>query len=133
MLEVAQLLIPEPECDFVLSRLYRVRAMEAIFLLAQTVVASECADCRLGRVCSTNHLACRSDDIITLPNHGYDWPCADPSDQSPEEGFALVLLVMLLKMSLVRSAHLHGHKFEAAGLQSQDQLVDEASLDSIGL
>ena len=44
-----------------------------------------------------------------------------------------MLGIVFLEMRLVWLAHLHGDEFEAAGFHPQDQLVDQASLHSIGL
>ena len=81
--------------------------MESVFLLAQTVIAAPSARTGLCRIRRSDHGAARSDDIVALPDHGYNRPFGTPSNERLEERFTLVFSVVLLKVGLAWQAQLH--------------------------
>lgn len=79
------------------------------------------------------HFSASLDHITAFPAHAADGRLSGPLAKCREEWPLCMLCVMLLEHSLTWLAEFHGDQLETFGLESGDDLADEASLDGVWL
>lgn len=71
------------------------------------------------------------DGVGSLPDHGTDWARVHVLDETGEKWLRREVLVVLLQVSLARSAELKGGELVTLLLESGDDLSDESTLDTV--
>lgn len=128
-----QLLLLEPQGNFLLGRLNRVRAVAHVSTHVNGVVTSDGAWSRSQWVGGTQDGSTLLDNILTFPDGGQHWTRQHVGQQGWEERLGLQVVVVLSQERLRWLAELDAHQLEASVLESAQDLVDQASLDTVGL
>ena len=129
----AEFLGLEPKSNFLLSGLNGIGTVDDVSSDIDAEVTSDGSGLRVERLCGTEHLSASLDSVVTLPDHAADGAGSGVLNETSEERLAGEISVVLLEHLLTGSAQFHGDELESLGLESGNDLTDEASLDTVGL
>lgn len=130
---VVELFLLEPETDFLLGGLNRVRAVGDVATDINGKVTTDGTRSRLERVGGTEDGTALLDDILALPNGGENGAGHHVLEKTREEGLLLEVSVVLTEELLRGRNELDTNKLETALLETANDGGDETTLDTIGL
>lgn len=85
----------EPQADFTLSTLRRVRTVDDVHANGSSEIATDRTGSSVNWVCFAHHSASSCDYVVTLPYHCEYWTGSDEVNQFTEERTLFVLCIML--------------------------------------
>jgi len=130
---VDQLFGFEPKSDFLLRGFLRVRAVDDITTQIQAKVTTDRTRQGSLRIGFSHHHSASFGGILAFPNHRHHGTRGHEVTKTLVEGLVLEINVVLLEMLFGSLHELHGDEFEAALLESLDDIADESTLNSIRL
>jgi len=123
----------EPQSDLFLRALDGIRAVANVAADSQSVITTDGADGRLQWVGSSKHDAASLHCVQALPDHGNDGSGGHVLNETGEEGLALKVGVVLLKVLWGCVNEFEGDQLEATFFESTDDLADKRALHAVGL
>jgi len=127
-----ELLGPEPEGDFLLGGLDRVRTVDDVAPEVEAEVAADRTRQRRLRIGFAHHHSACLGRVLSLPDHRDDWAGRHEVAETVVKWFILEIDVVLFQVFFGTLHELHGDELESPLFESLNDVADQTALDAVG-